>query len=364
MKIFKKHQMIVYVSWILGVLLLVMYGSKPLFMSAGLVLFPIMILRAIKLDGKKRFKFMLMVLYVVILVFQGIFYNGGLGGMQQLSWMHRLENILDIAVLFLPLVIEYFVRLNKFTEFYLPSVQELNTVPFGQVKLALDKIQGTMDDINQLRHTVTIERIKGILVDLPRHSVIRYINNGTLTDDYFAAAEASLEDENIYIIVSSTGSDVSEILSVFTRKQYNHASLSFDKDLNTIISYNGGEKVYPPGLNQEMIEFFNKKKDASMMVYALKTTKEQKQLVIDRIREINDKGSAYNFLGFVFKTTMRPNIMFCSQFVYSTLQYAGLAYFEKIDGRVKPTDLIELDYHRKLEFSYEIFLNEYEARIE
>jgi len=364
MKILEKHQLIIYGSWILGVLLLILYGSKPLFMTCGLVLFPIMILRAINLDRKKRFKFMLMIFYILILIFQVVFYNGGLGGMQQLSWMHRLENTIDIFVLFLPLLVEYFIRLNKFTEFYLPSVQEINTVTFGQVKLARDKIYGTMDDINLLRQTVTIDRIKGILGDLPRHSVIRYINNGTLTDAYFADAEASLDDENIYIIVSSTGSDVSEVLSVFTRKQYNHASLSFDKDLNTIISYNGGEKVYPPGLNKEMIEFFNKKKDASMMVYSLKATREQKQLIIDRIREINEKGSAYNMLGLVFNNSMRPNIMFCSQFVYSTLKYAGLAYFEKIDGSVIPTDLIELDYHRKLEFSYEIFLNEYEARMD
>jgi len=364
MKIFRKHQMIVYSSWILGVLLLVLYGSKPLFMTAGLVLFPIMILRAIKLDGKKRFKFMLMVFYVVILVFQVIFYSGGLGRMQQFWWMHRIENTLDIFVLFLPLILEYFIRLNNFTEFYLPSVQEKNTMPFVHVKLAMDSLQGTMDGINLLRQTVTLDRIKGIVGDLPRHSVIRYINNGTLTEAYFNDAQASLDDENIYIIVSSTGSDVSEILSVFTRKQYNHASISFDKDLHTIISYNGGENVYPPGLNLEMIKFFNKKKDASMMVYSLKATRSQKQRIIDRIREINEKGSAYNMLGLVLKTSMRPNIMFCSQFVYSTLKYAGLAYFEKIDGTVKPTDLIELDYHRKLKFSYEIFFNEYEAEID
>jgi hypothetical protein len=36
------------------------------------------------------------------------------------------------------------------------------------------------------------------------------------------------------------------------------------------------------------------------------------------------------------------------------LKYAGVHYFEKEDGEVRPTDLIELDYYKKLRFEYEI----------
>jgi hypothetical protein len=159
-------------------------------------------------------------------------------------------------------------------------------------------------------------------------------------------------------VVSNTGSAASEVISAFTKKQYNHASLAFDRDLETIISYNGGEKIYPPGLNKEMIEFFNKKDDSSLIVYQMDVTREQKIKLIEKVKEINKSGSSYNMLGFVIKKPIRPNIMFCSQFVYNMLKHAGLEYFDKADGNVKPADLVELDYHRKLKFCYEIYLND------
>src|SRR5699024_11238293 len=99
--------------------------------------------------------------------------------------------------------------------------------------------------------------------------------------------EKSLEDEHLYIVLSSTGSPASELISLFTNKAYNHVSLSFDKELKTIISYNGGESISPPGLNQEQLIYFNKKNDASIIVYRIAASKENKQVIIDKIKEIN-----------------------------------------------------------------------------
>lgn len=50
--------------------------------------------------------------------------------------------------------------------------------------------------------------------------------------------------------------------------------------------------------------------------------------------------------------------MFCSQFVYTMLELSGLNYFEKDAAHVTPTDFIELDYYRKLEFVMEITFHE------
>ena len=46
--------------------------------------------------------------------------------------------------------------------------------------------------------------------------------------------------------------------------------------------------------------------------------------------------------------------MFCSQFTYTMLELAGLNYFEKAATHVQPTDFIELDYYRNLEYVTEI----------
>lgn len=72
--------------------------------------------------------------------------------------------------------------------------------------------------------------------------------------------------------------------------------------------------------------------------------------MIQQIEKINTEGSAYNLLGLVFKASRKPNIMFCSQFVYTMLQIADLNYFDKRAAQVAPSDFIELDYGRKLEF--------------
>jgi hypothetical protein len=39
------------------------------------------------------------------------------------------------------------------------------------------------------------------------------------------------------------------------------------------------------------------------------------------------------------------------------LKDVGVNYFEKKDEKIKPTDLIELDYYRKINFEYEIKFN-------
>jgi hypothetical protein len=80
-------------------------------------------------------------------------------------------------------------------------------------------------------------------------------------------------------------------------------------------------------------------------------------MVLDKVAEINREGSAYNLMGLVLKYSHKPNIMFCSQFVYRMLEHADLTYFTRPAAFVKPVDLIELDYYKKLVFCYELKLN-------
>lgn len=196
-----------------------------------------------------------------------------------------------------------------------------------------------------------------IIIDLPRHSSFRYICKGTLTPDYFAAAHDSFDDPYVYIVISRTGSAASEIISKCTRNQHTHVSLSFDVHLNTLISYNGGEGVNPPGLNMEKMEYLNKKPRSSVIVYRLAATQVQKGLILEKIREINEQGSAYNVIGLALKFSFKPNILFCSQFVYKMLKHANLDYFARNDVEVRPSDFIDLDEHQKLHFVYEILVS-------
>ncbi|WP_228409484.1 hypothetical protein [Radiobacillus deserti] len=267
--------------------------------------------------------------------------------------LKKLVAIIIILVPFLVLYLNYLYTLQ-----YQFSLKDLSSISFEMIKMIHGKGVALKNNVRKGTSSLSKENLNEIVKDIPRHSYTNYLNKETLTNQYFEECEKSLEDKHLYIIISSTGSPASELISLFTHKTYNHVSLSFDRELKTIISYNGGENVAPPGLNREQLVFFNKKDDASIMVYKIPAPREKKQAIIDKIREINNVGSAYNLVGLVTKFSIRPNIMFCSQFVYEILKFAGLEYFHSTSTKVKPTDFVENDYYRKLQFCYEIKFNE------
>lgn len=330
------------------------YGNADLFGVICVGVYIVAILRAVSIPSKKRLKFVMIVSYTFLLPVQMMINERAGVAEAGFDFNYITSRMLCLVGIALPFVIERFFIVNKYASFYMPSLQDLSTFSLNELMHGRELITTILSDMQKAGEVFSPENIIKIATDLPRHSSFRYINNGTLTDDYFSEAYASLDDPRVYIVISNTGSAASELISVFTKKQYNHASLSFDADLKTVISYNGGERVYPPGLNREMIEFFNQKGDASIMVYALDAPREKKRMIIDEIKKINTEGSAYNVMGLVLKYSHSSNIMFCSQFVYKMLKHAGLQYFEKPEGKVNPADLVELDYYRKLQYVCEI----------
>ena len=186
--------------------------------------------------------------------------------------------------------------------------------------------------------------------DLTRHNCFRYCNRGSLSSVYFAQATAALSDGYIYLALTHSNSPAGEVIGLFTGRAYNHISLAFDRALKTLVSYNGGEGGEAPGLNPETLKGLAERKGASVRVYRLAATRHQKQIMLKRLRKINQEGSAYNLLGLLFPMSCQPNIMFCSQFVYTMLRLAGLHYFRKNPLQVRPTDFVEWDRRGRLAF--------------
>lgn len=344
------------INWIIFILLfgLTVFGNLPMFIIIYSYFAVVMSIRTLLHRFEKNIKIGLVSTYALLLANQIVFsviivFSKGVSGIT-----FYLCKFFAAIIILLPLMLERFVVSTKQTKFYPPSVEEIATISFELMKDNVDTIVSAVQGINKIKDTVTFNNLKATIGDLYRHSSTKYINNGTLTEKYFSLVDKSLDDPYMYILVSNTGSAASEIISLFTHKNFNHASLSFDRDLKTIISYNGGINVYPPGLNPETIEAFHQKEDASILVYRIMATREQKTLIADKVKEINRDGSAYNIIGLATKHSYKPNIMFCSQFVYKMLKLAGLNYFDKKEGEVRPTDFIELDYHKKLEYCYEI----------
>ncbi|WP_125573738.1 hypothetical protein [Levilactobacillus huananensis] len=340
-------------GWLLLVSLFLL-GNLPILIIVYIYLAAVMIMRTILAQFPKGAKVGLIGIYGLLLVLQIVFVSVGVFPLRGQTVMYFPAKALGVVMLLFPLWVERFVTTNNQTVFYLPTVEEFATVSFNELRRDTAKLRSVLAATTDAKDKVSMAHLKTILADLPRHSATRYINHGTLTAAYFEAATATLDDQRLYLAVSNTGSAASEMISVVTRKQFNHVSLSFDRDLTTIISYNGGDNVYPPGMNAETLEFFHQKVGASILVYSLPVTVKQKQFVIDKIAEINREGSAYNMVGLVSKHSAKPNIMFCSQFVYKMLKLAGVTYFDKPGGDVRPTDFIEQDYYKKLKFEYEL----------
>jgi hypothetical protein len=339
---------------LLGILLLTLFFSNNviLFELTYVFIFFILVIYSSLTKNTVKHKLFLSAIFLMIMIFQSVYNNLIIFSEHTTTLIGRVIGLILVPI---PFVVNRIISENKDGNAYFPSIQDLSVFTFNEV---IENIAAVNMVIKQRQKNLSKENLDELMKDLPRHHVFRYINKGSLTDEYFDLAYKTLDDSNIYIIISNTGSPASEIISMFTGKQYNHASLSFDRELRTIISYNGGEKVYPPGLNMEMIDYFNKKQDSSIIVYSLPVLAEKKKSIIEKIKEINKEGNAYNLFGLVFKFSLKPNIMFCSQFVYKMLKYVDLHYFEKEDGRIRPTDLVELDYDRKLHYEYKIKFNE------
>ena len=330
------------------------YGNIVIFTLMYFALFLFASFRTLQSTARKRTRLLLILSYFIVMTLQMTFYAQVVAGFE--NWMeHPFRKLFAVILMLLPIIISRYVAVGRHVELYLPSFEETVTISFSQMREFTGGVAQTAATVKKSSENLTPDNFKKIIDDLPRHDSFRYVNAGSLTGEYFQAAEASLNDLGIYIIISNTGTPASEIISVFTQKQFNHASLAFDAKLQTIVSYNGGEQIYPPGLNFEMVDFFYKKPDASILIYRLPVTYEQKRAAIDKIAQLNREGSAYNILGLLINQSYKPNIMYCSQFVYHILDHIDATYFEP-SGTIKPTDLIEKDYLRKLEFVEELRL--------
>ncbi|MDR3072449.1 MAG: hypothetical protein LBU41_03040 [Clostridiales Family XIII bacterium] len=346
-------------QWLLPIvsLLLVFYiGNYTLFMVVYFAMFVLCSIRVLQSVGRQSQKILVVIGFLTVMIFQMVLCTTYAAGHIDTGFAHPLRKLIATIIVPLPALVSRYILIGRYTHLYLPSIRETGTISFAALMDGKDRITSIVGSALRAGKHLTPGKLKKIYDDLSVNSSFKYVNNGMLTEEYFAAARKSLDDTSIYIVISNTGSAASDVISVFTQKAFNHASLSFDAQLETTVSYNGGARIYPPGLNSELMEFFFQKPNSSILIYRLPCKKTQKAKILQRIEEINRDGSAYNVLGMLINKSYKPNILYCSQFVYKMLEYAGIAYFEAGLDVIKPTDFIEKDYYRQLEFVREVKL--------
>ena len=175
-------------------------------------------------------------------------------------------------------------------------------------------------------------------------------------------------DNSIYVVISQTGTVLSRILRMITRREYNHASISFCNDLNIMYSF-GRNNPYNPfwgGFVKESASFGTFKRFSGTKVIVLKLeTKEDTYVNMKKCVEemaANPQNYRYNYLGLCIAALRikihRKNCYYCSEFVRDMLLKFDVHGADKLLGIIHPMQFLEIPhaqtvYSGKLcEYSY------------
>ena len=169
-----------------------------------------------------------------------------------------------------------------------------------------------------------------------------------------------MSEKQVYILLTNTGSLLTKLIKLYTKKPYNHASIAFDQHLSEVYSF-GRKTARNPfigGFVKEDVRI-GLFKHADCAIYSIAVSESQLQNLRHYLQEIEtqQKQYRYNFLGLFGVMFNRPlkrkNAYFCSQFVAYLLNKSTIMKFEKPLALIAPYDLqcvsnLHLVYEGKL----------------
>lgn len=157
----------------------------------------------------------------------------------------------------------------------------------------------------------------------------------------------------IYIILTTTGTTLSNLVKKVTKTEYTHSSISFDLSLDNVYSYGkNDEGVAGFGLESKNVAFANFEEVPCkiLMVMVPDTVRNRGQLMIAEMMSRRKK-LQFNIAGifgiYFNKAINRTNKMFCSQFVDSFFKSLGVDLTTKDSGLVHPIDFDTIKYKDK-----------------
>lgn len=170
--------------------------------------------------------------------------------------------------------------------------------------------------------------------------------------------------KKIYIVLTYTGTILSKLVKIYTRREFSHVSISLDEDLERMYSF-GRLNAYNPffggfvheGLDKGTFKRFKKTKTR---IYSLEVDNEQYNRIVQLIDNINNNKAEYNFnmlglIGVVLHCKIkREKRFYCAEFVKYILEESKTVY--DLPDLVKPEDFQDID---NLNFVYSGILKEY-----
>jgi hypothetical protein len=175
-------------------------------------------------------------------------------------------------------------------------------------------------------------------------------------------------DQSVFILLTNTGTLFTKMIQTYTKAPYNHASISFNRELSEMYSFGRKNPNNPlnGGFVREDIKSgtFSKYPNTTCVIYELQVTEREVEKM-KRVLHIfirSRQKYLYNILGVIGIALKEPvefsNSYFCSQFVAEILERSGIKLWNKLPALVTPDDFRLSD---RLQLIYEGKLSEYEA---
>lgn len=155
--------------------------------------------------------------------------------------------------------------------------------------------------------------------------------------------------KKIYIVLTYTGTFLSKIIKIYTRKEYSHVSIALDSNLNQMYSF-GRLNPYTPifaGFVHEKIDegTFKRFKKTKCKVYSLEIEEDKYEKAVQVIEAIqrNKKSYSFNTIGLILAAlnikVKREKHFYCAEFVKYVLEQSQVIELPEV---IKPADLEEV----------------------
>jgi hypothetical protein len=173
---------------------------------------------------------------------------------------------------------------------------------------------------------------------------------------------------SVFILLTNTGTLFTKSIQTYTRAPYNHASISFDRELTEMYSFgrkNPNNPLYGGFVKEDVwTGTYSRFPETTCVIYELEVSARQ----IEKMKRVlrffikNQNKYMYNLLGLLGVTIGEPiefsNSYFCSQFVAEILKRSGIRLWDKLPALVTPDDFRQ---HKQLNLIYEGKLFDYPA---
>lgn len=165
------------------------------------------------------------------------------------------------------------------------------------------------------------------------------------------------EHHPVFVVMSRSGSTVSNIIRRVTGETYSHVSISFDSSLKNMYSFGSGKLSQINRLvggfakeNFTDIDLFSP--GTNYALYVSFIPKQERDAMLDRLMDLTEENTSremkYNFIGLLYNAFKIPHkrgedgeSYFCSQFV-DTILKVGNAGTSKKSTLVRPSDIAKI----------------------